>query len=76
MDKILFCDENIEISISSGSYFIKYDAGSHQSEFRRDEITNNEANLVSSSPKGTAQVLFALQRRLIESGVNPYKSNL
>lgn len=76
MNKTLYSDDNLSIFERLGRFFIRYDAGSHQVEIREDEISENEAEVAASSEGGTTKVLFALQRRLLEQGVDPYKSNV
>lgn len=76
MNKTLYSDENLSVFKRLGRFFIRYDAGSHQVEIREDEISENEAEIAASSEGGATKVLFALQKRLLDKGVDPYKSNV
>lgn len=58
------------------AWFIRYDAGAHQIAMREDVISAEEAALAMTGPEGAMEVLFALQRRLGEAGIDPYASNV
>ena len=55
--------------------FAIYDAGAHQVVWRKDEIAKQEAELAITGQDGAVAVLFALQKRLTDAGINPYISN-
>ncbi|MCW4456070.1 hypothetical protein OK348_14875 [Flavobacterium sp. MXW15] len=78
MEKIIFgvLDEQaFEIVERSGHYFVRHDAGAHQVAWREDEISTADLTLMESGQEGVSMVLAALQQRLAESGVDPYRSN-
>jgi hypothetical protein len=72
---LIFCHDGIEVRQFGDRFFIRYDAGSHQIQLREDEITRDEADEAMSSSAGATRVLFGLQKRLMASGVDPYRSN-
>jgi hypothetical protein len=76
MKKILFKFNDLEIELDDERYYAVYDAGAHQIVMRRDPITEEEAKLACSGPEGATEMLFSLQRRLIEAGFDPYRSNI
>jgi hypothetical protein len=57
------------------AWFIRHDAGAHQIAMREDAISAAEAALAMTGPEGAMEVLFALQRRLEEAGIDPYAAN-
>lgn len=58
------------------AWFIRYDAGAHQIAMREDAISAEEAALAMSGVAGASAVLFALQRRLGEAGIDPYAADM
>lgn len=77
MRKLLFTFSDLQIWMEEdGGYFALYDAGSHQVVSRKDAITEDEAKLACSGEKGAIQMLWSLQSRLKEAGVDPYSSNI
>ncbi|WLG46440.1 hypothetical protein [Pseudomonas sp. FP1740] len=75
MDKKLFQFSDMEIWARGDRFFVRYDAGSHQIAMREDEISELEALEASQSTEAAMKMLFALQKRLIKAGINPYVSN-
>jgi hypothetical protein len=75
-DVKLFELADLEIWIRNGNYYAKYDAGSHLVCMREDLLTEDEAKLALTGNEGALKMLFKLQERLIEMGINPYESNL
>ena len=76
-EKILYADPgNVTILERRGKFYIRYDVGAHQIAIREDEISRDEAKIAASGEPQLMQVLFALQKRLIAEGINPYQSNL
>lgn len=75
MKKMIFTLADLEIWQEDNRYFVIYDAGAHQVNMRKDEITEKEANLVCSGNISATEMLFGLQKRLIDHGENPYTSN-
>lgn len=71
----LFKFSDLEIWQEGNRYFAVYDAGAHQVTMRKDEITEDEAKLACTGNEGATKMLFALQKRLVEQGENPYISN-
>jgi len=76
MIRTLYSDDNLRVFERCGSFIVRYDAGSHQIEIREDVISKADAEIAASGPDGAASVLFALQRRLLADGFDPYKSNV
>lgn len=76
MREIVHEDGDLVIIKDGAKFFIRYDAGSHQVAIREDEISEQEALQVKKGEAEATQVLFALQKRLTLSGVNPYVSNV
>lgn len=75
--KILFFKFNdLEIWQEEGKFYALYDAGTHVMKMRKDEISKEEAEQARLGDKGPINMLFALQKRLIKAGVNPYESNV
>jgi hypothetical protein len=75
MKKKIFTFNDLEIWQEDDRYFAIYDAGSHQVNMRKDEITEDEANLACSGSEGTTEMLLGLQKRLMNLGEDPYISN-
>jgi len=76
MKKKVYEGGNIEIWEECGQFFVRYDAGAHQIALREDPITKEEASLMMSDFNKATKILFAIQKRLEETGVNPYESNI
>ncbi|WP_145732996.1 hypothetical protein [Nitrospirillum pindoramense] len=76
MRKVIYDDGGIAIINSDGKFYIRYDAGAHQIKIREDGISEDEANLAMAGTVEATRVLFAVQRRLQLSGVDPYVSNV
>lgn len=74
--KIIFEFRDITISIENNKYFVKYDAGAHQEVWRKDEISKEEAEYACEGEQQSIDMLFKLQKRLQEIGINPYVSNI
>ena len=78
MEKIIFGsldEQGFEVVERLGRYFVRYDAGAHQIAWREDEISTPDLALMEAGQGGVSKVLEALQQRLAESGVDPYRSN-
>lgn len=76
MENKIFDDYGLKIFVREGFYYLQYDAGAHQVAIREDRISEQDAVLVMQSRENAMKVLLALQKKLIDSGVKPYKSNL
>jgi hypothetical protein len=74
--ELLFSSDGIEITKRDGRFFIKYDAGAHMIVMREDEISSADVDAAMSSPERITQVLFRLQRSLMQRGIDPYVSNV
>lgn len=75
MDKLIFQLSDMEIWARGDRFFVRYDAGSHQIVMREDEISEQDAREASLSNESAMKMLFALQKRLIQAGIDPYVSN-
>lgn len=73
---IIYKDDNVRVEAIGSDFFITYDAGAHQIEMRRDNITAAEAQHIAADPAAINTILIDLQKRLTASGINPYKSNM
>lgn len=72
----LFELADMEIWERDGRFFVCYDAGSHQVVMREDEISEVEARTAAQCEDTAIQMLFGLQKRLIQMGIDPYVSNM
>jgi hypothetical protein len=59
-----------------GKFYVKYDAGAHQIAMREDEISEKDARRIMTGPTEANKVLFELQKRLMQNGIDPYVSNI
>lgn len=75
-DTCLFKFAEAEIWQRGDRYFVRYDAGNHVSLMREDEVSQAEAELASSSKEQLLALLWAVQKRLLSEGNDPYRSNL
>lgn len=75
MDKKIFQFSDMGIWARGDRFFVRYDAGAHQVAMREDEISEQEAREASLSTEAAMKMLFALQKRLIQAGIDPYVSN-
>lgn len=66
---------DLEIWKRGDRFFVRYDAGSHQIVMREDEISAEDVNEAVQSEEAATNMLFALQKRLIQAGIDPYVSN-
>lgn len=70
------CDlDGVAVLREGGQWFIRYDAGAHRITMREDAISAEEAARAMTGPEGAMAVLFALQQRLGEAGIDPYAAN-
>lgn len=76
MQDIIYDDDSLIIIKRDSRFYLRYEVGSHQVVLREDEISENEVELIMNSPEDATKVLFSLQKRLEESGVKTYKSNI
>jgi len=76
MEEKIFDDGDLVILKRNSRYYIQYDAGAHQVAIREDEITENDAALVMQGEDSATKVLFELQKKLEQSGADPYVSNI
>lgn len=76
MDIKIYELADFEIWKRNGHFFVRYDAGAHQIVIREDEISEGDALHALKGPQEANDILLKLQRHLIESGVDPYTTNL
>ena len=76
MREKIFDEDNLQVLSDGDDFYVRYDAGAHQPAIREDRISEKEANQIMSSSKEATKVLFALQKRLKEANIDPYKSNI
>jgi len=76
MAQVIFEFGDLQVIQRGDKYFARYDAGAHQIVMREDEISPNEASHLQLGKDEMNQTLFAIQKRLIATGVDPYVSNL
>ena len=67
--------EGIEVVARDGRYFVRYDAGAYQIVWREDELTESELEAIKLGGSAQHQAMFHMQRRLEQSGVDPYSQN-
>jgi hypothetical protein len=67
--------EGLEVVRRAGRLFVRYDAGGHLVQWREDEITEGELALLSAGRGYWTHALLQIEKRLLASGVDPYKSN-
>ncbi len=67
--------EGLEVVARDGRHFVRYDAGAHQAAWREDELTELELASIKLGGSVQQQAMFDLQRRLEQSGINPYLQN-
>lgn len=66
---------DFEVVRRDGKLYARYDAGSHHVQWREDEISEAEfAEIIASEDRRNSQ-LFRIQKRLLDAGVDAYKSN-
>ncbi len=67
--------EGLEVVERETRFFVRYDAGAHQTAWREDEISAEEFALLKSGKSAEYQTIITLQRRLQSLGIDPYKQN-
>ncbi len=65
----------LEVVEREARFFVRYDAGAHQTAWREDEISAEEFARLKSGKSGEYQTIIALQRLLQSFGIDPYKQN-
>ena len=75
MREMIYDDDGVAVFKDGAKYYVRYDAGAHLPAIREDEISEGEAKQVIASTAEATQVLFALQKRLTATGIDPYVSN-
>ena len=78
MVKIVFGslrDEGLEVVLREGRHYVRYDAGAHVIVWREDEITDSELQAIMQGGEQAHKAMLQMQRRLEQSGVNPYVQN-
>lgn len=74
---LVFEGNGVKLIEKSGVFYLRYDAGSHQVEIREDVVSKADAEKIKSGEtKLITQVLMRIQTELINSSIDPYKSNL
>lgn len=76
MDEKIYDEQSLVILKRANRYFIVYDVGAHYPVIREDEITLEQVNLVIKGFDDATDVLFSIQRKLSEMGINAYESNI
>jgi hypothetical protein len=76
MSEAIFDGDGLVVFTVGTKLYVKYDAGAHQVAMREDEISEEEARRIMSGPAEATKVLFELQRRLAQAGIDPYKTNI
>lgn len=74
--EVVFEGYAVAVLRAGDAWFIRYDAGAHQVAMREDAISREEAERAMTGPQDAMEVLFALQRRLIAAGIDPYLANV
>lgn len=76
MNEKVYDDGDLIIYKRNKAFYLRYDVGAHQVAIREDEISEDEVNQIMESQESATKVLFSLQKRLQESGIKPYESNI
>lgn len=76
MCAVIFDNDGLILSKEGSLFYVRYDVGTHQIVMREDEVTEEEGLRIMSGPAEATKVLFELQKRLIQTGIDPYVSNL
>ena len=76
MDGVIFEGDGLVVSEIGTKFYVRYDVGTHQVVIREDEISEEEARRIMSGSAEASKVLFALQTRLTQAGINAYVSNI
>jgi hypothetical protein len=76
MDEKLYELGDLEIWKRGDRFFARYDAGAHQIIMREDEISAEEAKQAMKGGDAVNAVLLALEKRLLQAGLNPHVSNV
>ncbi len=74
MDTIIFEFNDLKIIKRGNRFFAHYDAGAHQVVMREDEISKEDAEYACRGSEMAQAMLFRLQKRLIDAGIDPYVS--
>jgi hypothetical protein len=78
MERIVYGNlqrEGLEVVTHDGRYFVRYDAGAHVIAWREDEITEQEFASIQRGGEAQYRAIIAMQRRLEQSGTDPYLQN-
>jgi hypothetical protein len=78
MERIIYGNlqgEGLEVVTRDGRYFLRYDAGAHAIAWREDEITEQEFSSIQLGGEAQYRAIIAMQRRLEQSGADPYRQN-
>ncbi|GLQ89402.1 hypothetical protein [Dyella flagellata] len=76
MSEVIYDADGLLVSKKGTKFYVKYDVGTHQIAMREDEISEQDAARIMAGPVEANKVLFELQKRLIQSGIDPYVSNI
>ena len=76
MSEVIFDADGLVLSKVGPKFYVTYDAGAHQLAMRQDEVSQEDAMRIMASSVEATKVLFELQKRLTEAGVDPYASNI
>ncbi|NVM74787.1 hypothetical protein FHW83_000547 [Duganella sp. SG902] len=68
-------EEGLEVVERQGRFFVRYDAGSHQTAWREDQISNDELVLLKQGGAAEATAIIGLQRRIRVAGEDPNIQN-
>ena len=78
MDVVVYGDlrnHGVEVVRRGNLLFVRYDAGAHVIAWREDEITEFEYKAIAAGGDDEQKAMFQVQRRLEQSGMNPYVQN-
>jgi hypothetical protein len=76
MRRKMFNWRDVTIWQEESKFFITYDVGTVATIMRKDEISPNEAEILSKGDEAAiVNFLWGLQRKLTSQGINAYGSN-
>lgn len=71
MKEKIYDNVGIIIFKDNDKYTVLYDSGSHQITMREDFISEEEVKKIMADSSNATKILFDIQKKLQESGINP-----
>ena len=67
--------DGIEVIARGSRYFVHYETGGHQTAWREDELTSEQAERIRGGEDAILKVLLEVQRAVQSQGGDPFKEN-